>query len=187
MTESRYASRFRYLDAADVDDQIVEFNGLDVVGSDGVKIGAIDGFVVDATARRVNHIVVDSGGWFTSRRLLLPIGHAALAPDRKSLRTDVSRDALLRLPDFEAARFSAFSDEELQAFERHTVVACCPDQPLEEVTTTTWGYDSWGHYRQPEWWRVDQYAPERLRSLANIFGAACSTDRLAGVTERASR
>ena len=56
-------------------------------------------------ARRVDHIVVDSGGWFTSGRLLLPVGHAAVAPDRKSLRTDVTRDALLRLPEFEADRF----------------------------------------------------------------------------------
>ena len=187
MADPRYASRFRYLDAADVDDAVVSFDGLEVVGSDGERIGGIDGFVVDASARRVNHIVVDSGGWFPSQRLLLPIGHVAVAPDRKSLRTDVTRDALRRLPEFDADRFAEFTDEELQAFERHTAIACCPDQPLEEVSTTKWGYESWDQYRQPEWWRMKHYAPERLRSIASVFAVSCSADRLASVTGRPGR
>jgi hypothetical protein len=177
MADPRYASRFRYLDAADVDADVVRFEGLDVVGADGQRIGGIDGFVVDAAARRVNHIVVDSGGWFISRRLLLPVGHAAIAPDRKSLRTDVSRDALRWLPEFDADRFGEFTDEELHAFERHTAIACCPDQPLEEVSTRGWGYESWDHYRHPEWWGLNDYAPERLRALASVCAAKRSGAR----------
>jgi len=166
MSDPRYASRFRYLDAVDVDDGLVTFAGLDVMGADGERIGSVDGFVVDVDAQRVIHIVVDSGGWFTSRRLLLPIGHTVLAEDRKSLRTDVTRDALRRLPEFEADRFGAFTDAELHAFERNTVLACCPDEPLEQVAGQTWGYDSQPHYRQPEWWATRHYAPDRLRSFA---------------------
>jgi hypothetical protein len=185
MTESRYASRFRYLGAADVDDAVVTFDGLAVLGADGQVIGDLDGFVVDAAARRVNHLVVDSGGWFDSPRLLLPIGHASVSPDRKSLRTDVTRRALRYLPEFDADRFCEFTDEELHAFERNTVLACCPDQPLEVVSEPRWGYECWGHYRQPEWWSVQRYAPERLRSVASIFAAPYPTDRLAGVRAQA--
>jgi len=187
MTESRYASRFRYLGAADVDDAVVNFDGLTVLGADGQVIGDVDGFVVDAAARRVNHIVVDSGGWFDSPRLLLPVGHASVSPDRKSLRTDVSRGALRYLPEFDADRFCEFTDEELHAFERNTVIACCPDQPLEAVSEPRWGYECWGHYRQPEWWRVQRYAPERLRSIASIFASPDPDDPLAGVSSRARR
>jgi hypothetical protein len=168
MNQSTYASRLRYLDADDVDDAVVDYDGLDVYGPDGHKIGDVDGFIVDAEARRVNYIVVDSGGWFTSRRLLLPIGHATLGADRTSLQTDVTRDALRRLPEFDPDHFREFTDDELRAFERNTVVACCPDEPLEDVTVTTWGYDSRRHYTQPEWWRTAQYAPERLRPLGPI-------------------
>ena len=170
MTELRYASRFRYLDAVDVDQELAKFAGLDVMGADGERIGSVDGFVIDAEARRANHIVIDSGGWFTSRRLLLPIGHAALAEDRKSLRTDVTRDALCRLPEFEAGQFGDFTDAELQAFERNTVLACCPDEPLEDVAETSWGYESQRHFRQPEWWAPDRYAPERLRPFTGTNG-----------------
>ena len=166
MNDPRYASRFRYLDAVDVDDGLVTFAGLDVMGADGERIGSVDGFVIDVDAHRVNHIVIDSGGWFTSRRLLLPIGHTVLAEDRKSLRTDVTRDALRRLPEFEADRFGAFTDGELHAFERNTVLACCPDEPLEQVAVQTWDYDSQPHFRQPEWWAIRHYAPEHLRPFA---------------------
>ena len=95
-----YAARLRYLDADDVDDAVVDFDGLDVHGRDGQKLGDVDGFIVDADARRVNYIVVDSGGWFTSRRFLLPVGHATIAGDRRSLQVDVSRDALGRFPEY---------------------------------------------------------------------------------------
>jgi hypothetical protein len=167
MEPTTYASRMRYLDADDVIDPVVDYDGLDVYGADDHKIGDVDGFIVDRDANRVHYIVIDSGGWFTSRRLLLPIGHASLAADRKSLRTDVTRDTLRRLPEFDEDRFRQFTDEELRAFERNTVVACCPDEPLEDVSVASWGYDSRRHYREPEWWRTSRYAPDRLKELSS--------------------
>ena len=169
MNQPTYASRLRYLDADDVDDSVVDYDGLDVYGPDGHKLGDIDGFIIDVEARRVNYVVVDSGGWFTSRRLLLPIGHATLGADRKSLQSDVSRDALRRLPEFEPDRFREFTDEELRAFERNTVAACCPDEPLEDVAVRTWSYDSRRHYTQPDWWQNVRYTPDRLRGVSPII------------------
>ena len=165
MEPTPYITRLRYLDAKDVDDAVIDYNGLDVRGPDGEKIGDIDGFIIDAEARRLNYIVVDSGGWFSSRRLLMPIGHASLADDRKSLRADITRDALRRLPEFDEHRFKTLTDDELKTFERDTVVACCPDEPLEQVAAGTWSYDSRRHYRQPGWWSSSVYAPERLRPI----------------------
>jgi hypothetical protein len=165
MTTVRYVSRLRYLDAGAVDDTIADFDGLEVYGPDGRKIGDIDGFIVDLAAARAIHIVIDSGGWFTSRRLLLPIGHSTIAPDRRSLQADVTQDGLRRLPEFDEEYFRAFTDDELRAFERNTVLACCPDEPLEDVLATSWGYDSWRHYQAPDWWRQARYATERLRPL----------------------
>jgi PRC-barrel domain len=177
MVNLTYAARMRYLDADDVDDAVVDYDGLDVYGRDGQKLGNVDGFIIDADARRVNYVVMDSGGWFTSKRLLLPVGHATLAGDRRSLQVDLSRDALSRFPEYDEDRFSEFTDDELRAFERNTVVACCPDEPLEDVSVTTWGYDSRRHYAQPDWWRNANYAPERLRGLR---------DRMARSTDPAS-
>lgn len=165
MENAPYASRLRYLDANDVNDAVVDYDGLGVYGSDGHRIGDLDGFIIDAETRRVNYLVIDSGGWFTSRRLLLPIGHASLDLDRQSMQADVTREALGRLPEFEDDLFATLTDAELRAFERNTVLACCPDEPLEDVSETAWSYDARRHYRQPEWWRTGSYAPERLRVI----------------------
>jgi len=175
MNQPAYVSRLRYLDADDVDDAVVDYDGLAVLGSDDHKIGDVDGFIVDVQACRVYYLVVDSGGWFTSRRLLLPIGHASIAADRKSLCTDVSREALRHLPEFHEDRFREFTDDDLRAFERNTVVACCPDEPLEDVSVATWGYDSRRHYTQPEWWDRARYAPERLQPLNSAYRRADPT------------
>jgi len=187
MNESRYASRFRYLNAADVDDAVVNFDRLAVVGADGAQIGDVEGFVVDVYARRVNHIVVDSFGSLDLPCFLLPIGHASIAPDRKSLRTDVTPLALRYLPEFEADRFCEYTDEELHAFERNTVIACCPDQPLESVSDPIWGYECWGHYRQPEWLSMDRCAPERLRSLAGKVAGSCRSQAGVATPRRSAR
>ena len=165
MDRPAYAARLRYLDADDVDDAVVDYDGLDVYGRDGEKIGDVDGFIIDAEARRVSYIVIDSGGWFTSRRLLLPIGHAALSPDRRALQADVTREALQRLPEYDESRFREFTDEELRAFERNTVTACCPDEPIEDVAIGSWEYETRRHFMQPEWWGTVRYAPERLRPI----------------------
>lgn len=171
MENSQYAARLRYLDADDVDDSVVNYDGLNVRGANGDKLGDVDGFIVDASARRLYYVVVDSGGWFSSRRFLLPVGHATLAPDRSSLHVDVTKETLQRYPEFDETRFREFSDEDLRAFERRTVEACCPDE-MHDVSVATWGYETRRHYRQPPWWAPDSYPQERLRPVgARSYGA----------------
>jgi hypothetical protein len=157
MEQTRYVTRLRYLDADDVDDSLVDFDGLDVQTADGKKIGDLD-------SNRVQYVVIDSGGWFTSRRFLLPIGHLTLAADRQSLQSTMTRDDLRRLPAFDEDQFHELNDEELRDFERNTILACSPTEPLQNVSAAAWNYDS-PHYRQPEWWGTARYAPERLRPV----------------------
>lgn len=181
MEQSTHTARLRYLDADDVDDALVDFDGLDVYAVDGDKVGDVDGFIVDSTASRVKYVVVDSGGWFTSRRFLLPIGHAAFAPDKKSLQTDVTRDALGRLPSFEHDRFDQLKEDELFAFERDTAIACCPDEPLESVAAPSVDQETRRHFRQPDWWSSARYTPERLRPIdSNTFTAPVGSETVRG-------
>ena len=166
MENTTYAARLRYLDAEDIDAAVVDYDGLKVVGRDGHRLGNVDGFIIDAEARRVNYVVVDSGGWFTSRRLLLPIGHATLGDDRKSLQVDVSRDALRRFPEFDEDAFRAFSDDELRAFERNTVIACCPDEPLETVSVRAGATMPDATIRSPSGGGARHMCPSELQRIA---------------------
>ena len=170
MAPTTYAARLRYLPADEVDSSEINFNKLDVRGHDDSKLGDVDGFIVDADSGRVYYTVVDSGGWFTSRRLLLPVGHATVDRAERALRVDVSKDALSRYPEFDANRFEAFSDDDLRGFERRMAEACCPDEPIEDVSVTSW-YDTRRHYTQPDWWRAQPSNRERFRPVATVAAA----------------
>lgn len=158
-----YASRLRYLDADDLDDSDVDFDGLDVRGTDEDKLGEVDGFVVEPGSGRVLYVVVDSGGWFTSRRFLVPIGHAVVDRDRPALRVDLSRDRLRDYPEFDEGRFRDFSDEDLRGYEGRMASICCPDDLRAEGGV--WLHDAARHYQQPAWWSAGAYTASRLRPI----------------------
>jgi len=105
----------RYVDAGDLDDDTIDFDGLDVDSPTGEHLGTVDGFIVDRDTGRPFYVVVDSGGWFKSKRFLMPIGHARLESDNDgdSLEVDISRDRIDRFPGFDKREFEKFSAEDL--------------------------------------------------------------------------
>jgi hypothetical protein len=159
-------SRLRYLDSDDIDDSTADFDGLNVRGPDGSKLGDLDGFVVDSTSGRVLYAVVDSGGWFSSRRFLLPVGHAQLDRERRALTVDIMKDAIRRYPEFDDDRFRKFSDDEMRAFEQRMAVACCPDETRSVAEVIQ--YETLRHYSQPDWWKRDYYRADRSRDVSRV-------------------
>jgi hypothetical protein len=163
--EQKYATRLRYLDAADVEDSVVDFDGLDVKDRSGEKLGDIDGFIVDPELSRVHYAVVDSGGWFTSRRFLLPIGEATIDRADGSMRVDLTRESLRSYPEFDESRFRAFDDGELRAFEERIGAVCWPEEQLGGAPTGAAYYESSRHYAAPEWWRGSSWSREQLMPI----------------------
>lgn len=162
MEQTTYASRLRYLDADDLDDSDIDFDGLEVRGTDDAKLGDVDGFLVDPTSGRVLYTVVDSGGWFSSRRFLLPIGHAIVDRTAGALRVDVARDTLRTYPEFDERKFTQLSDADLTAYETRMAALCCPD---DLRSPTALPFDTGRHYAQPSWWSANAYTAERLRPV----------------------
>ncbi|AFZ67262.1 PRC and DUF2382 domain-containing protein [Deinococcus peraridilitoris] len=52
-----------------------------VYGSDSKKIGTVRGAMVEPTTGRLRYLIIDVGGWFTSKEVLLPVGMARLEDD----------------------------------------------------------------------------------------------------------
>jgi hypothetical protein len=148
-------SRLRYVDADRIGGEAIDFEDMNVRGTDGDKLGQVDGFIVDLDAQRSYYVVVDSGGWFRSRRFLVPIGHARLDADSDALVVDVNRDTISRYPEFDPDSFGRLGDDDLRAYERRFGEVCCPD---DAVAASDWDYQSYRHYRQPDWWRAEYYA-----------------------------
>jgi hypothetical protein len=174
------SSTLRYLDADDVDDSVIDFDNTAVRAADGQKVGEVDGFIIDPIRRRAYYVVVDSGGWFTSRHYLVPIGHTRVDAENEALVVDIDKVSISRYPEFDAERFAELNDDELRSFESRTVAACCPQ---EAAPADAWGYERWAHYRQPEWWRTDVASLQsRTRPVArSAFARRMDADREAAV------
>jgi hypothetical protein len=170
MDSTQNSSRLRYLDADKLDDGDVDFDGMDVYGWEHDKLGDLDGFIVDNSTGRLYYAVIDSGGWFSSRQFLLPMGHLLrFDADKRELHTDLAKDGLRELPRFDRDTFARFTDDELRAFEQKTSQACCPD--VDAAAKSAWTYDTAPHYQEPEWWR------ERRKVRRTADAAGVSRDR----------
>ena len=90
----------RYVDADDVSDPTVDFDGMGVESPSGEHLGDVDGFIVDSDSGRPYYVVVDSGGWFKSKHFLVPVGHARLdsGTDADALVVDITRERIDRFP-----------------------------------------------------------------------------------------
>lgn len=183
MNTTTPASGLRYLDADDLDDSTVAFDDLDVHGQDGEKLGELDGFLVEHGAGSVRYLVVDSGGWFRSRRFLVPADHVTIDREAKAVRVSASRASFIDHPEFDEDQFGRFSDEEYQAYQRR-LGATWPTAGSAETATTM--------YRQPDWWSTRAYRPERLRpiesrSFVNRTGPGTTIAGIAGATAASAR
>jgi len=155
--EERYGtSRLRYVAASEMPDDRIDFDGLDVRNAAGEKLGDVEGFVVDRDSDRPYYLVVDSGGWFSSRHYLVPIGHTRFDPDNETLRIDFDRDTIQRFPEAHIDRFDQLTEEEARRFNEQTLLACCPTDTGAR-TGDRWDYDAWSHYRQPDWWTASAW------------------------------
>ena len=129
----------RYVDADDVDDDNVDFDGMNVQSPTGEHLGDVDGFIVDTDSGRPYYVVVDSGGWFKSKHFLLPIGHARLHTDAEALVADVDRNRVNRFPGFDKDRFHQMSEAEVKRINDDTcavlavegvAIAYAADEPI---------------------------------------------------------
>ncbi len=159
MEQHTYAPRLRYLDADEVDDSVVDFHNLDVHGPDDGKLGTVDGFIIDPEAGRLLYLVVDSGGWFTSQRFLLPVGHAHLSTDHAALHVDVTKERLSQYPRFDETTFRASSADAIRHYEATMSSICCPEDVIAAGTAWPDAYRMRRHYTQPDWWRGVTRAP----------------------------
>jgi hypothetical protein len=189
MEHTTHTSRLRYLDADDLDDSIGRFNDLEVYGNDGAQLGELDGFLVEHGAGTVHYLVVDSGGWFTSRRFLLPAEHVTVDREANAVRANVSKASLQGYPDFDEDRFGRFSDDEYHAYRRRLGSAW----PSREGATTS-ASDANTMYRQPDWWRSNAFRADRLRPIESRafvsrsgFGTAAAGATAAGAAAYATR
>jgi hypothetical protein len=138
----------KYVDAKDLDSSGMKFDGTEVDGIDGEKLGDVEGFVIDVATGRPRHVAV-SAGWLFHKHFLLPIGHVQLRADRSKLIADVTKERVDRFPGFDKSEFEQLSADQLKQLDETLARACSSG---DEVTI-----DFESHYATPEWWEVTSY------------------------------
>jgi len=163
----------RYVDAGDLDDSVIDFDGLDVENAGGEKLGDVNGFILDADSAQPYYIVVDSKGWFKTKHYLLPVGHAQLDAEQKRLVADLSRDHIKKFPGFDLDKFEKWTEDDLVRFTKETADACCVDVTIV-TTETSVPWHAAQHYQMPSWWDSNYYRPDRAGARGVTAGAEWS-------------
>ena len=162
----------RYVDAGDLKDDEVDFDGLHVESPVGEDLGDVNGFIVDSESGRPYYVVINSGGWFKSKYYLLPIGHAQLDSDHESLVAAISRDRIERFPGVDLENFDKLSEADLKRLNDDICQACS----IEGVTITYSASEpytaAWNRadFRYPEWWHAGAASPGRTPSAGTARG-----------------
>ena len=163
----------RYVDADDINDDTIDFDGMDVASPTGEHLGNVDGFIVDSESARPYYLVVDAGGWFKSKHFLLPVGHVRFDADEEALVTDIDRDRVNRFPGFNKDEFDKLTADDLKRLNDDTCSACsiegvaivyAADEPLAKA----WNRPDFNY---PDWWRANPAQPERMGARAVTAGA----------------
>jgi hypothetical protein len=162
----------KYVDASDLDDQSVDFDGMNVESPTGEHLGDVEGFIVDSDSGRPYYVVVDAGGWFKTKHFLLPVGHIALnvADDDESLVADLSRDRVEKFPGFDKDEFDKLSPTDLKRINDETcMVIAGPGVAYEagEPYSAAWNRPA---FEYPSWWTAAPTRPDRMGEGAVTSG-----------------
>ena len=145
------ASGYRYVSARGLSSQVLDLERLDVEDAAGDRLGDVDGFLVETASGRPRFVVVDAGGWFRTRRFLLPVEHARFDARRKGLSFDLGRDAIRRFPDIADERIETLQPDELVNYPTDVTRACCPDD--EDFRR----FEAERRDESPSWWHATRW------------------------------
>jgi hypothetical protein len=158
----------RYVDADDLEDDTIDFDGMDVESPSGEHLGDVDGFIVDSHSGRPYYVVVDSRGWFRTKHFLVPVGHVRFDPDDEAMVADLGRDRIDRFPGFDKDEFEKMSVDDLKRLNNDICVACTVEgaavvYAADEPFAAAWDR---ADFRYPDWWHAEPSLPERMGDRA---------------------
>ena len=132
----------KYVEARALDGFAGRLDGAEVLGSDGGKLGVVEGFIVDVRQNRPRHVVVEAG-WFIHKHFLLPIGHVIVSQDGSTVSADIDKARVEGFPGFDKAEFEKLSGNDFDDL----------DRTMANLTAGVEVTDLDDHYRIPAGWQ----------------------------------
>jgi sporulation protein YlmC with PRC-barrel domain len=88
-----------------------DIRGSEVYGVNGEKLGEIDDVIFDHTTGDIRYVVVDTGGWLSSRKFLVPASQIQpYGHDGDKFYADLDKERIGLLPQYDERRLKSESD-----------------------------------------------------------------------------
>ena len=115
--------------------------GYDCFDANGDKLGDVDSVIVDAETMQPRYLVVDTGGWFSSKRFVVPAGDIrAIDDDARDVYFQTLTKELLQSGQYPRYDEEWWETDDYEAFSRHERDVARAYQPglrEEQVDYTT--------------------------------------------------
>jgi hypothetical protein len=139
-----YRAGLRFVEAGELDSRVLDLDDLDVTNRLGDDLGELDGFLVDADTGRPRYVVIDSGGWFHSKRFAVPVSEAVYDHERRALSVDLDRTAITRFPSFDDDQFDRWSEDSWKQYDEGVAHAIAPTGGRARLDDDAAGASWWG-------------------------------------------
>jgi len=127
-------------------DKADDIRGATVYGNDDEKLGKLDDVIFDHSTGEISYLVVDTGGWLSSKKFLVP-------PERLSSSTshdgdftaDLTKDQIQQFPEYDekdldsSERWSSYENRYRAKWEEHPVMHRAETD--RNITPTTLQYE----------------------------------------------
>ena len=144
-----------------------EYNleGYDCYDAQGEKLGDIDGVIVDGDSMQPRYVVVDTGGWFSSKQFVVPAGDIReINDDERHVHfTSLTKQTLAsgQYPRYDESWWDTNDHENFDEFERGVARAYQPDR--QEVERVDYNHEL--YQRPAQGAQRLQLLEERLRAV----------------------
>ena len=117
------------------DNDTDDIRGADVYGVNGEKLGEIDDVIFDSNSGELKYVVVDTGGWLTSQRFIVPALQLTIREEGdEDYYLNLTREQIERFPEYKEEALA--SDDEWKDYERQ-YESSIDDGPVMHVKDST--------------------------------------------------
>jgi hypothetical protein len=78
-----------------------DIRGNDVYGSNGERLGEIDDVIFEPGSGELKYVVIDTGGWLTSKKFLVPARQVMESEDSSDFHVQLTKDQIERFPAYD--------------------------------------------------------------------------------------
>jgi len=113
-----------------------DIRGSDVYAANGEKLGEIDDVVFDSPSGELKYVVIDTGGWLSTKKFLVPARQIMESEDDLDFHVSLTKEQIERFPKYDEKELH--SEERWRDYEKryHEVLAGGPVLHREGSTHT---------------------------------------------------